>query len=39
MFAMMDAAVKSANSLDGVIAAGAVSMDGVAGELAGTVWS
>ena len=35
MFAMMDAALKSANSLDGVIAAGAVSMDGVAGELAG----
>lgn len=35
MFAAMDAAVKSANSLDGVIAAGAVSMDGVAGELAG----
>ena len=34
MFAMMDAALKSANSLDGVIAAGAVSMDGVAGELA-----
>ena len=35
MFAMMDAALQAANSLDGVIAAGAVSMDGVAGELAG----